>query len=294
MEKLFYLCIFLLIAESSYALGPDYRDYLVVNQPMSYALIIKKESSLSTLMFNSKNNSNSTKINYHKLQFEFYPMLLSNGKKSYTTFSFGYNEEYLGESQDTQLAGNYSGAYLSFYSIAEINATWNWNTYFSYGAYSEEPVKHSTKSEKYLAHVNFSYMPDKWKSFKFGGLANSNFGNGQFLPVLGMSYSWGKVIADVLLPFYLDLRIIHHPNFHTLLTSSLSTSSHYDHNKKDALEISGINSGVQWEYKFYSYTWLQVGMYYTGEKELVWLSSDTIAGRIESGYSFSIGVIVRT
>ena len=291
--RLFYLCLLFLISTAS-AAGPKYRDFLVQKQPMPDGLLHKQDFVSSDVNIKYKNsNSDDVTIGHKKTWLDMSPIFITNKSSSFSVFGLGYMRDDFGSLDSSHLSSYYSGVYASLYAISEINNNWYWNSYFSYGIFSENNINSSNKSDKIVTFVNLAYKKNTKQVYKLGVLYNSNFGEDVILPTLGVSYSYQSYVFDALIPAYVSLRKIHSRKFHCILKAEFSYASYYDHNQNDILEIAGVEVGVSVEYNIYSYVWLQAGASYIGEKELTWLKADDNFASIGNGYKFTGGFNVR-
>jgi len=276
--------------------GPLYRDYLVKNQPLPNSLIWEQDIVSEEVNFVPNNNSsNKTKIKHNQGEFELFPILTSDRKKSLTAPGFGFVTDNFNnvKSNNSELAKDYSGAYISFFGIAEIASDWYSSGYITHGNYSDNSVKFNSATEKTLAFLNFGYKPTEHQIYKFGLIYSSNFGDGVLLPSLGMSYSWDSWVFDALLPSYVDLRYIHSQKLHTVIGIDIKYSSYYDTIKKDVLQLSGVDFDIRSEYHIDKMFWVHAGISYAGEKQLEWQNEDTQIGTIDAGFKFNAGIIAR-
>ena len=297
MNKLYSILILTICSlNNSYAenKGPLYRDYRVTNQPMPSSLLWKQDIVSEPVNFNSRDNpGNNDEIHHKQGLIELFPILTSDYEDSLTSPGFGIIGDNFNNIQNVEISDYYSGAYLSFFGIGQINKNWYTSGLLSYGNFSNKKVKFNSNTDKTFVFLNFGYNHSDNLIYKFGVLYNSNFGDNVVLPTLGLSYSWNSWVLDSILPSYINLRYLHSKTLHTVIGTEVKYSSYYDSNKNDALEISGVDFDIHAEYNFYEMFWLHTGVVFAGEKDLEWINTETKIATIDSGLKFNAGIIAR-
>jgi len=289
-----FLILLTITSLKANAAGPEYRDFLVERQPMPAGLLLKQDLASTKTDVTLDNNKTRDLTMYHKKTWlDASPILMTNNPKSFTALGVGYMGDQFDSLQTNAISNHYSGVYASLYAISEINPHWYWNAYLSYGLFSEKNVNASANSKKTFSFATLAYKRNSRQVYKLGIMHNSNFGQDVLLPTLGLSYSRGSYVLDALLPSYLSLRKIHTQKLHSIVKAEFSYASYYDHNQKDILAISGIDTGVVVEYNIYPLVWLHIGGSYASEKQLTWLKSDDDFATIKSGYKLDSGINVR-
>jgi hypothetical protein len=274
--------------------GPLYRNYIVDHQPMPNSFFWKQELVAESTNFIPQSNPSTIKEMEHKQGIlELFPVLTSNKKSSLTAPGIGIVTDNFNTINSSEISDYYSGAYISFFGVSQINKNWYGSGYITYGNYSDKKVEFNSNTDKTLLYINFGYKPESNQIYKFGLVYNSNFGDDFLLPTLGLSYSWDTIVFDALLPSYANLRFIHSQKFHTIIGTEIKYSSYYDTKKQDILEITGIDFDIRVEYKVYKMFWLHAGLVQGGEKELEWINASKKLGTIEASLKFNAGIIAR-
>ncbi len=295
--QLLFICS-LLVTSIVSAAGPEYRDFLIAQQPMPDILLLKQDLvSVETHLEYKNNISSSAKLSHKKTLLDMSPAFITNKPKSFSVFGLGYMRDDFGSLNgslnSTILASYYSGVYTSIFAISELHSSWFLSGYLSYGIFSENNINRSYKSGKIFSIASLAYKKNSRQVYKLGILYNSNFGQEIILPTLGVTYSRNSYVLDALIPLYISLRKVHSKKWHSILKAELSYASYYDQNQNDILEISGSEVGFSVEYNVYRLVWLQAGGSYVGETQLSWLKENNNFASIDNGYKFAGGVNIR-
>lgn len=290
---IFYFLISITALKAN-AAGPEYNNFLVKQQPQPAGLILTQDLITTKSDLRLKNNtSDDFSVHHKRTLLDASPIFINNSPTSFSVLGGGYMREQFSTLQGSELSKYYSGTYVSVYAISEINPNWYWNGYISYGNFSEENINFSSKSAKSYSYATLAFKGNSRQVYKFGILHNSNFGEDKLFPTVGLSYSYDSYVLDALLPSYISVRKIHSRKFHSIFKTEFLYASYYDHNKKDILEITGIDTSVVIEYNIYPTVWLQFGGTYASERQLTWLKSDEEFVIITDGFKLNCGITVR-
>ncbi len=293
MKPFTALLITVSIATHVEASGPLYQDFLVDNQPLPAVVFVQHDLDAGKADFNLENLNQENRTSHKHSSLDISPFLLSNKAKSFSGLGAGYVKDHFEMLNTDQIDNNYSGAYLSFFAMGELAPSWYVNIYASYGNFSNKGARSDSSGNKGIYIATAGYKRNSQEIYKFGVLHSSNFGEDVILPMLGLSYSKASYVIDVFLPSHISARKIYSDILHAVAKTELVYNSYYDADKKDALEISGMETSVAVEYAFIEHGWLKLGITYAGEKQLRWIAADSDIAKVDSAYKIFTGFEMR-
>lgn len=293
MKTLIALLITVSIATPVDASGPLYKSFLVDNQPLPAVVFVQHDLDAGKANFNPENSKQDNNTSHKRSSLDISPLLLSNKVKSFSSIGAGYVRDDFELLNTAQINSNYSGAYLSLFAIGEFAQSWYASLYASYGNFSNKGASSHSSGNKWIYITTAGYKRSSQVIYRLGVLHSFNFGDDVVLPVLGMSYSNASYVFDILLPSHISVRKVYSDTFHAVAKTELVYSSYYDADRKDALEISGMETSVAVEYEFIEHCWLKLGVTYTGEKQLRWIDTDSDIAKVDATYKVFTGFEMR-
>lgn len=139
----------------------------------------------------------------------------------------GYMEDSFFDSKGNQLPGQLRGVYGSIFGTGSLGESFYWFSYHSAGSFSTSPSPAEKKSFKYFQITTLGWKPNDSLSLQGGVLYRNFHGDAVAIPVAGIAWGNGTVVAKLLLPLSAELRWIVRPGFHMIASASVRNSSYF-------------------------------------------------------------------
>jgi len=157
---------------------------------------------------------------------EFYAIPLILRKDLLVLAGPGYMRDGFQKQSSPALPEVGEGGYGILFGTGDIGAKGYWLTYQSYGYFSSELRRAGAESGKYYQFTTLGYRANANLSMQAGFAYNSNFGRERWFPMLGIAYSRGAFVANLMLPARASLRYIPNGSLHLVLEGRFHAASY--------------------------------------------------------------------
>ncbi len=219
--------------ESSWEEHPFFRSdesrssYLLRRQVWNRAGFPLNEDPVSDQVSLVVRNRNRERARAGNIESEALVLPLVSNQRMLLVSGPGYMEETFFDQKNHTLPSRMSGVYWSLFGTGSIGESFYWFSYHSAGSFSASPSVAERKSYTYYQLSTAGWKPNSSLSLQGGLLLKTMHGETVALPVAGIAWGNGTVVAKLLLPAGAEFRWIVHPAFHLLAEAKARSSSYF-------------------------------------------------------------------
>jgi hypothetical protein len=205
----------------------DLRNYFIEGRVWSAAGFPSSPAPLKEQFSHAIRSRNGSTTGRSRVEAEALTLPIISRKGLLLFTGPGYMEDSFFDQSRNRLPTRLSGIYWSLFGTGDIGDSYYWYTYNSIGSFSSHPEESSPESMKYFQISTIGWRPNDSISLQAGILLTHFDGRVAALPLAGLAWGNGEIVAKILLPLSGELRWILNDSIHFVAETRLMRSSYF-------------------------------------------------------------------